>query len=170
MKTVRLTAAALALGMIASPALSQSSPQSLLVNFDGPQLTEALNAIEAQWQRQASEEGEPFFRITFSNGAIAFAVPTVCQGELPFSDCKGLRIFANFTKPETMSEAAVAQAANQFNIDFAAGKATYNNAGSSQLSIYIISDFGITAANLRTHLEVFQTIAASYSQRLFGAV
>lgn len=168
MKKLLLFAAPLLAAMPAGPALAQDQIQ-LILNFDGPQLGEQLTEIGATWEKQAGDNGAPFYAVKFANGLNAVAFPTVCNGEQPFTGCTGLRLWANFSKPEEKDAATVARAVNEFNLGHVATMASYSENGEAQINMYLIADYGIAIANMKTQLQVFEASAANFSQALYNA-
>jgi hypothetical protein len=150
------------------PQPSQQQPIQLILNFDGPQMGEMLTEMGATWERRIGDNGQPFYAVTFRNGANVVLLPSVCGGEQPFTGCTGLRLWANFTKPEALTPATIAQRVNQFNLGHVATMASYTDNGNAQLNMYLISDNGIAIANMRTHFQVFEASAATFSQTIYG--
>jgi hypothetical protein len=167
MKTRYFLAAALLAGMGAGPAMAQE-PIQVILNFDGSHLSQLLTELGATVEKRTNDEGAPFYSITFRNGAKALAVPAVCTGQQPHTNCTGLRIWATFTKPPQLTPGAVAQRVNQYNIGHLATMATYTDNGSAQLNMYVISENGIAIANLRTKLQVFERSTATFSQAFYA--
>lgn len=167
MKNLHLIAVALLAGVSASPAAAQE-PIQLILNFDGSTLGDTLTQIGATWEKRSAQDGSPFYTIKFRNGANAVAVPAVCSGEQPHTNCTGLRLWANFSKPEQLATEAVAQRVNQFNVGHTATMVSYADNGSAQINMYLISDFGIAIQNMRVKLQVFESSTAAFSQSFYA--
>lgn len=169
MNKLTLFASALALGLGSTAVSAQDDGQiRVLLNFDGPELTQTLEAMGATWERRNGEQGQAIYVIKLRNGATAVAVPSICRGQMVNSGCTGLNIYARYSKPEGKTPGAVAQLVNQYNRGHAATMASHDGQGNSMLNKYIIAEHGIALANLRTQLGVFESGTASYSQALHG--
>jgi len=167
MNKLSLFAAAL-LAVSATPAMAQQQGIQLIVNFDGPQVTQTLTEMGATAERRTNDAGTPYYAITFRNGAKALAYPSVCNGAQPNTGCTGLRLWANFTKPANLTVADVAKKVNDYNIGHAATMTSYSENGDAQLNMYLIADNGIAIANMKTKLQVFEASAATFSQAIYN--
>lgn len=167
MKKLAAIAACLAASAAAAPAAAQQ-PIQLIVNFDGPQLTETLAEIGAEWERRADDNGTPYYVVKFDNNANAIALPSSCRGEQPFTGCTGLRLWANFDKPEHLNLNQIAVRVNEFNLANYATVATYNGEGASQLNMYLVADNGIAIANMRSQLLLYRNTTGQFFQVLYG--
>ncbi|HSG35176.1 MAG TPA: YbjN domain-containing protein [Sphingomonadaceae bacterium] len=169
MKKLALFASALALGLGSTAVSAQDDGQiRILLNFDGPELTQTLEAMGATWERRNGDQGQAIYIVKLKNGATAVAAPSICRGEMVNSGCTGLNLYARFSKPEGKTPGAVAQFVNQYNRGHAATMATHDGQGNAQLNMYIIAEHGIALANLRTQLTVFESGTGSFSRDLYA--
>jgi hypothetical protein len=164
----RLLFAAAFLAAAAAPAPAQQ-PIQLILNFDGAQLETALTEMGATWERRTNNQGAPFYAIKFrDNGPNTVAYLTLCRDQKAFTGCTGLTLRAGFSKPDPLTPGGVAQRVNQFNTGHPGTMVSYASNGTSQINMVIIASAGIAIANMKAHLQFFDTSARVYSQALYA--
>jgi hypothetical protein len=165
-------AAALAAFVLPSALAAQdvkiSLDQTLVENFDGDAVTQALTTFDATVTPEKSDTGTPFYKIAFPGGLGGVAVPTNCRGEAANTSCTGLKVQAIFSMPEGKTPADIAQMVNNFNAAHDATLLVYDSQGQTRLTRYVIADFGITRTNLAIEFYTFRRTAQAWSEALFG--
>ena len=164
LKTLFLAIAAggLAVSPVAASAQAYQA-ERVLKTMDAGDLSAVLTNMGASWDVVPRDDDTDLYQITFANGLKAFAWFRVCDG----GQCRGLTLLAAYARDEAYSNDAVLDAKlRAFNDSAPAGKA-FRSTGDSILSqAYIISDNGITMANIQSQIEVFISSCDSLDQFL----
>ena len=142
--------------------------QTLVENFDGDAVTQALAPFNATVTPQKAADGSPSFKIAFPGGLNAVATPTACSDDKAHTGCTGLKVQAFFSLPEGKTPADMAAIVNGFNAGHEATTAVYDQKGTTRLTRYIVSQFGITRTNLSIELYTFRRSAQVWSETLFA--
>lgn len=119
---------------------------------------ETLNAVLAEIGASAAdaEDIEGAKRIVFSNGLIAIADYRVCEDGN--ERCQGMSVVASYDPPEGVSRDELIRRTNDFNGNYNIAKAVVREDGTVFYTHYLISDGGISMANFRTGLQVFENM------------
>jgi len=128
--------------------------QLLMKNFNFDEMRLAVQEVGSEVQREdADDEGQRFLQVKSKSGLIYAVEGRVCDNKEPSQRCVGLNISCSFILKPGADSAKALDAAN-----YEALK-SWVEAGDLKLSRYVIFDFGITPANLKTNLNVFLDIA-----------
>lgn len=167
---LRLAAAALCLAApsgLAAQEINISLDETLVKNFDGTDFEDAMKPFNATVVKNVGKDGVSSYAITFPGGLSASAEPVGCRDEAAHTGCGGLRLTAYFKLPDGKTVADIPEIVNGFNDNHVASQAAYDKQGTSRLTSYVISDFGITRTNLVIHIYTFRQTASAFHAVLF---
>ena len=143
--------------------------QTLVENFDGNAVEEALGAFNATVNARSTQTGAPALSFAFPGGLSATAQPGTCREKEARTGCTGLVLSAFFDLPPGKTPADMPAIVNTFNATHNASQVVYDAKGTSRLIHYISADFGITKTNLVVQIYGFRQAAQALSRQLFGA-
>jgi hypothetical protein len=167
---LRLAAALLAFAApsaLAAQDIQITLDQTLVENFDGNVVPEALTPFNGTVTQQAGTDGSPVYNVVFPGGMTALAQPMMCKDQAAHTGCTSLRLTAFFGLPEGKTPADMAQVINVFNATHEATQLIYSDEGTSRMVHYVIADFGITKTNLVIQIYNFRSAAQTYAKQLF---
>jgi hypothetical protein len=140
----------MSLSALAAPAHAQV----LMKNYNFDEMRLAVQEVGSEVQREdADDEGQRFLQAKTKSGLLYAVEGRACDSKEPSQRCLGLNLSSSFLlKPgaDTMKVLDLAS--------YEALKSSVEN-GELKLSRYVIFDFGITPANLKTNINVFLNIA-----------
>ncbi|WEK46867.1 MAG: hypothetical protein P0Y56_00860 [Candidatus Andeanibacterium colombiense] len=142
--------------------------QTLVENFDGDALTQALAPFEVKPTTQKGPDGTTIYNIAFPGGLNAVATPAGCSDDKTHTGCTALKLQAVFALPAGKTVADMAELANRFNATHDATPVVYDPKGQTRLTRYVVSQFGITRTNLAIEVYTFRRAAQMWSETLFG--
>lgn len=154
-------AAALALGITASPALAQtpsSDEGTLLRNFDIETLIPVVQEMGMSWEGRTAPDGRVLL-VTAPTGLKFILSPTSCRTGRE-TGCAGLNMVALFKGQ------ADQRTVNSFNYRYAFTSAGIDPSGSAYISRYEIADYGTPKGNLMVSMNVFLNQAAYLNDSL----
>lgn len=144
------TLAFIGFGALAAPAHAQV----LMKNYSFDEMRLAVQEVGSEVQREdADDAGQRFLQAKSKSGLVYAVEGRACDSKEPSQRCLGLNISCSFTLKPGADTAKALEAGN-----YEAVK-TYVEAGGLRLGRYVIFDYGITPANLKTNLTVFLEIA-----------
>jgi hypothetical protein len=141
--------------------------QTLVENFDGNIVPEAIAPFDAGVIPKTTNNGLPEFDFHFPGDLSARATPLRCKDDTTHTGCTGLRLTAYFDLPEGKAPDQVADLVNTFNNAHTETQVVYDKTGRTRVTLYVISDFGITKTNLAVHLYTFGRTALAWREALF---
>ena len=173
---MKLRFAVAALALLAVPAAAGAQDlkiqlkldQTVIENFDGDVVPEAIAPFDAGVIAKTTNDGLPAFDFHFPGDLSARAAPMRCKDDAAHTGCTGLRLTAYFDLPEGATQAQVADLANTFNNAHAETQVVFDKSGRSRVSLFVIGDFGITKTNLAVHLYTFGRTALAWREALFA--
>jgi hypothetical protein len=167
MKTIG-GALAFVLACTAAPASAEFElDQTIIENFDGDDVGKVLTQIDAIWSRKTDDDGSPYYEIHFSNAYVGYAELAACGDEAAYKQCMGLSVYASFEKVEDVPIATLVERTNRFNANHSVSKGTIDEEGSGTVSLYVMTDYGITRSNLYIQLKVFEGMIEKFDEALF---
>jgi len=151
---------------VSAQAFQTKLDKTLVENFDGKVIEEALAPFKVNAQTRLSEGSAPMVVFTFEGGLVATAQPLACRNKTAHTGCTTLRLSAVFNTPAGKTPAQVAQLVNAFNASHETSQVIYDNAGKTRLSTYVIVDYGITKTNFVGQIFNFRQSVQAYAQAL----
>jgi len=142
--------------------------QTLVENFDGNALEEALGAFNATVNSRSTQSGAPAMNFSFPGGLAATGQPATCRNKETRTGCTGLLLSAFFDLPPGKTQAELAPIVNTFNATHPTAQVIYDTKGRTRIQAYVGADFGITKTNLVVQLYAFRQAAQALSQALFN--
>lgn len=124
------------------------SASKLIYNFD----IGTLRAVVSDMGGSVRTKDNGDYEIQFANGTVSGVEFTVCGS----GKCFGTHLKATFGKPSDKSVAETERLVEQFNKDIRTVKSYSTGEGRSTVSMYIISDGGLTMENYRMQLAVME--------------
>lgn len=140
--------------------------RTLIENFDGKVVEEALAPFKVNTQTRLSEGAAPAVVFTFDGGLVATAQPLACKNKNTNTGCSSLRLSVVFGPPTGKTAAQIAQMVNAFNATHETSQVVYDKDGRTRLVTYVIADYGITKTNLVGQLFNFRQSTMVYAQAL----
>lgn len=150
---------------LASPSATAQDESSfpgtrLIETIDHATFVAVLDDIDAAWSTDQIGDGTTVYAITFESGLKSLAYFRACDDGN--ANCKGLALVSEFGAPDDLSDAELNDKVNTFNDSYPAGKAFRSSGRSVLVQSYVITDFGITMANLRIQTIVFVDICQAF--------
>lgn len=154
-------AAGFALATVPSQqAAAQSYDQSRIINsFDIGTLRAVVNALDAT----IVEKPEGGYRITFENDTVSSVEFTACSG----GPCLGMHLTATFAKPSDKTVSETEEIVRKYNRTNRTLTVYNVGGGRSQADLYVISDGGITMANLGRQLSLYAYSLKKYRGAIY---
>jgi hypothetical protein len=135
---------------IAAPA----HPQVVMKNYNFDEMRLAVQEVGSEVQREdADAEGRRFLQAKTKSGLGYALEGRACDNKEPSQRCLGLNLSCSFLLKSAGDAARALEISSYETL-----RSSIEN-GELKLSRYVIFDFGITPANLKTNITVFLDIA-----------